>query len=141
MCPIWHVMRCLVLFINADFTLSEWLSTFGPQEFIGNLKHLPYSTFVLLIIRKIFACPSGKLSTEFTSPIAKSSTPRLSDMTFFARCIQFASNEGLLHSISSQPKLGHTLICLMLIRSIGSLVNIRKIRSSNWGFNGGLQIK
>ena len=30
-------------------------------------------------------CPSGKLSTEFTSPIAKSTSPGLSDTTFFAR--------------------------------------------------------
>ena len=61
-------------------------ATFGPQEFIRNLKHLSYSTFVILILRKIFACLSGKLSTEFTSPIAKSTSPGLSDTTFFARC-------------------------------------------------------
>ena len=30
-------------------------------------------------------CPSGKLITEFTSPIAKSTSPGLSDTTFFAR--------------------------------------------------------
>ena len=29
---------------------------------------------------------SGKLRTEFTNPRAKSTSPRLSDMTFFARC-------------------------------------------------------
>ena len=29
---------------------------------------------------------TGKLRTEFTSPIAKSTTPGLSDTTFFARC-------------------------------------------------------
>ena len=50
-----------------------------------HVKHLSYSTFVILILRKIFACPSGKLSTEFTSPIAKSTSPGLSDTTFFAR--------------------------------------------------------
>ena len=50
-------------------------ATFGLQEFIRNLKHLSYITFVILILRKIFACPSGTLSTEFTSPIAKSSSP------------------------------------------------------------------
>ena len=32
-------------------------------------------------------CPSGKLKTEFTSRIAKSTSPGLSDTTFFARCI------------------------------------------------------
>ena len=35
---------------------------------------------------KNFACLSGKLITEFTSPIAKSTSPGLSDSTFFARC-------------------------------------------------------
>ena len=59
-------------------------ATFGLQEFIMNLKHLSYSTIVILIFRKIFACLSGKLSTEFTSLIAKSTRPGLSDMTFFA---------------------------------------------------------
>ena len=32
-------------------------------------------------------CPSGKLKTEFTSPIAKSTSRGLSDTTFFARCL------------------------------------------------------
>ena len=32
-----------------------------------------------------FTCPSGKLSTEFTSPIEKSTSPGLLDTTFFAR--------------------------------------------------------
>ena len=69
----------------ADFTSSERL--FGPQEFISNLvKYLSYSTSVILILRKIFTYPSGKLSTEFISPIAKSTSPGLSDTTFFARC-------------------------------------------------------
>ena len=59
-------------------------ATFRPQEFIRNLKHLSYSSFVISILRKIFACPSGKLSTELTSPITKSTSPGLSDMAFFA---------------------------------------------------------
>ena len=33
---------------------------------------------------KNITCPSGKLKTEFTSPIAKSTSPGLSDTTFFA---------------------------------------------------------
>ena len=33
-----------------------------------------------------FTCPSGKLITEFTSPIAKSTIPGLSGTTFFVRC-------------------------------------------------------
>ena len=34
---------------------------------------------------KNFTCPLGKLITEFTSPIAKPTSPGLSDTTFFAR--------------------------------------------------------
>ena len=33
---------------------------------------------------KTFTCPLGKFITEFTSPIAKSTSPGLSDTTFFA---------------------------------------------------------
>ena len=37
---------------------------------------------------KNITCPSGKLKTEFTSPIEKSTSPGLSDtITSFARCI------------------------------------------------------
>ena len=35
---------------------------------------------------KNITCPSGKLKTEFTSLIAKSTSPGLSDTTFFACC-------------------------------------------------------
>ena len=41
--------------------------------------------FLSLNSSKIITCPSGKLRTEFTSPIAKSTSPGLSDTTFFAR--------------------------------------------------------
>ena len=39
---------------------------------------------------KNFICPSGKLRAKFTSPIAKSTCPGLSDTTFFARCFRFS---------------------------------------------------
>ena len=68
--------------VYADFTSSERLSVRGSL-----LGSKTYNTFVILILRKVFACPLGKLSTEFTSPIAKSSSPGLSDTTFFARWI------------------------------------------------------
>ena len=35
---------------------------------------------------KNFTYPSGKLRTEFSSPIVKSTSPKLSDTTFFACC-------------------------------------------------------
>ena len=79
--------NAIPLLVYSDFTSSEWLhrSDLRPQEFIRNLKYLSYSTFVLLILRKIFACPLGKLSTEFTSLITKSTSPGLSGTTLFAR--------------------------------------------------------
>ena len=40
--------------------------------------------FFNLNLSKNFTCPSFKLSSKFTSPIAKSTSPRLSDTTFFA---------------------------------------------------------
>ena len=50
------------------------------------------------LISHFFTCPSGKLRTEFTSPIGKSTGPGLSDTTFFACwlvCIHFLPPSGL----------------------------------------------
>ena len=82
-CLVWHVMRYLSRLCRFHFVGA----TFGPHALIRNLKHLSTST-VILILRKLFACPSGKLTTESTSLIAKSISPGLSDTTFFARCIR-----------------------------------------------------
>ena len=43
---------------------------------------------------KNIPCPSGKLKTEFTSLIAKSTSPRLLDATFFARCFTDDATSG-----------------------------------------------
>ena len=40
--------------------------------------------FFNLNLSKNFTCPSFKLSSKFTSPIAESTSPRLLDTTFFA---------------------------------------------------------
>ena len=50
---------------------------FGWAELISQF-------FCRLNSSKCSTCPSGKLRTEFTSPIAKSTSSRLSDTTFFA---------------------------------------------------------
>ena len=50
--------------------MSRWISRF----------------FCNLNSSKNFTCLSGKLITEFASPIAKFTSPGLSDITFFARC-------------------------------------------------------
>ena len=52
-------------------------------------------------------CPSGKLKTEFTSPIVKFTNPGLSDTTFFARCciiILYTSNGA---SFLPMPLIAH----------------------------------
>ena len=43
-----------------------------------------HSSSVILEFLKNCTCPLGKLKTEFTSPIAKSTSPGLLDTTFFA---------------------------------------------------------
>ena len=40
------------------------------------------SSSVIQILQKNITCPSGKLKTEFTSPIAKSTSHGLSDTNF-----------------------------------------------------------
>ena len=57
---------------------------FGQAE--ANIYWLISQFFCILNSSKNFTCLSGKLITEFTSPIAKSTSPGLSDTTFFARC-------------------------------------------------------
>ena len=65
--------NAILRLVYADFTSSERLSV------RRNLTHfLSYSTSVILLLRKILTCPSGKLSTEFSSPIEKSTSPGLS---------------------------------------------------------------
>ena len=50
---------------------------------------------------KNITCPSGKLKTDFTSPIAKSTSPGLSDTTFFARWLDNTFVISLVsHSVS-----------------------------------------
>ena len=55
---------------------------------------------------KYFTCQSGKLRTEFTSPIAKSTSPGLSDTTFFARCA--ASFFNCFVEIPAETFLSHS---------------------------------
>ena len=65
-----HFLHGISLLHHArDFTSSKRLS------FRMNLLGIAYSCSVISILQKIFICPSEKLSTEFTSPIAKSTSP------------------------------------------------------------------
>ena len=53
----------------------------------------------------------GKLKTEFTSPIAKSTSPGLSDTTFFAHCIHKKMIKTQTHgcAIKRKPLQGYQM--------------------------------
>ena len=69
--------------LKPTFTSPNIIST-SPKNVLMSRWFLQF--FCNLISSKNFTCPWAKLITEFTSPIAKSTSPGLSDTTFFARC-------------------------------------------------------
>ena len=64
------------------FTSPNIIST-SPKNVL--MSRLISKFFSNLNSSKNFTCPSAELITEFTTPIAKSTGPGLSDTTFFAR--------------------------------------------------------
>ena len=56
-----------------------------PKPFL--ISRIDYNPSVIWISPKNSTCLSGKLRTKITSSMAKSSSPRLLDTTFFACCI------------------------------------------------------
>jgi len=68
---------------DANITSPTIFST-SPKNVL--MSRLISQFFCNLNSSKNFTCSSGKLITEFTSSIAKSTSPRLSDSTFFACC-------------------------------------------------------
>ena len=77
--PILDGKLKLSIYITSPKVISTSLKTFLGADLISQI-------FCNLNSSKNFTCPLGKLRTEFTSPVPKSTSPRLSDMTFFARC-------------------------------------------------------
>ena len=77
----------------------------------------PQKLFVLLLFKFLIKhyLPVGKLKREFTSPIAKSTSPRLSDSTFFARC----PNNGIISIIT--PLIGESLDSIFIYKKNSSL--------------------
>ena len=65
--------------LKPAFTYPNVISAFWWAELTSHF-------FCKLNSSKYFTCPSGKLRTEFTSPIAKSTSPGLSNTTFFVHC-------------------------------------------------------
>ena len=72
-------------FYSLPFGQAEASIQLAPKTFW--LAELISQFFCYSNSSKNITCPSGKLKTEFTSPIAKSTSPRLSETTFFARWI------------------------------------------------------
>ena len=68
--------------LKLTFTSPNIIST-SPKNI--SMSRQISQLFCNLNSSKKFTCPSGKLITEFTSSIAKSTSPGLSDTTFFAR--------------------------------------------------------
>ena len=58
---------------------------------------------------KNITCPSDKLKTDFTCPIAKSTSPGLSDTTFFARWASNLGVEVVNSKVQVKGKLGHVV--------------------------------
>ena len=67
--------------LNLTFTSPNIIST-SPKNVL--MSRLISHFFCNLNSSKKFTCPSDKLITQFTSPIAKSTSPGLLDTTFFA---------------------------------------------------------
>ena len=70
--------------LKLTFTSPNIIST-RPKNVLMSI--LISKFFCNLNSSKKFNCLSGKLITEFTSPIAKSTSPGLSDTTFFAHWV------------------------------------------------------
>ena len=81
--------------LKLTFTSPNIIST-SPKNVL--MSRLISKFFCNLNSSKKFTCPSGKLITEFTSLIAKFTSPGLSDTTFFARCGESVSLFPFLHT-------------------------------------------
>ena len=64
----------------------------SPKSFLTSRIH--FTILLLFEFLKKITCASGKLKTEFTSRKAKSTSPGLSDTTFFARWGQTCSSHN-----------------------------------------------
>ena len=66
---------------SINFTSPYVIST-SPKNFLTS--RIDFTVLLLFKFLKNITCLLGKLKTEFTSPIVKSTSPGLSDTTFFA---------------------------------------------------------
>ena len=82
-CKESHFTACHLGKLKLTFTSPNIISA-SPKNVLTS--RLISQFFCNLNSSKKFTYPSGKIITEFTSPIANSTSPGLSDTTFFARC-------------------------------------------------------
>ena len=90
--PMWWNIQCVLLawliIRHPEYMAQKPQSAhksfqLAPKPFL--ISRIDYNPSVIWISPKNSTCPSGKLRTKITSPIAKSTSPGLSDTTFFAR--------------------------------------------------------
>ena len=91
--------------LKLTFTSPNIIST-SPKNVL--ISRLISQFFCNLNSSKNFTSPSGKLGTEFTSPIAKSTSPGLSDTTFFVRCFVLYNAEKIVLTTAFAPVLKNT---------------------------------
>ena len=92
--------------LRVTFTSPNIISTSPKNVFMSRLIS---QFFYNLNSSNNFTCPTDKLVTEFTSLIAKSTSPTLSDTTFFARW-----SRGTKFSNIVNPTLRTLVICTVL---------------------------
>ena len=101
MCWNWNICQgakkvifkaCHLGKLKLEYTTPNVIST-NPKTFWW--AELIAQFFCNLDFSKNFTCLSGKLRTKFTGPIAKSTSPWLSDTTFFAHCICTQVSQGV----------------------------------------------
>ena len=96
-------MSQLILSLIVACTNPQVIST-SPQTLL--ISRIDYNPSVIWTSRKNSTCPLCKLRTKITSPIAKSTSPGLLDMTFFARWLYFYENETIRANVWKLLKLG-----------------------------------
>ena len=85
------ITTCHLGKLKLTFTSPNIIST-SPKNVLISRRISQF--FCNLNSSKIFTCMSGKLITEFTNPIAKFTSPGLSDTTFFSRCLLSNNNNN-----------------------------------------------
>ena len=96
--------------LELALTSPDVIST-SPKNFLTS--RIDFTVLLLLKFLEKHHLPSGKLKTEFTSPIAKSTSPGLSDTTFFACWLCNCSN--FLSPSLIRPNLGSVIKALQFM--------------------------